>query len=198
MSYTDYIWDLGGTLLDNYQTSALAFQHVLREDFNVDVGFKAIYDALRVSTEFAVDKFAADLPGFIQLYKTREVADLRSPILFPGAIAVLDAIVKQGHRNFMISHRDDHVIEILKAANISQYFTEVVTASNGFDRKPGPQSIQYLLDKYQLKQAVMIGDRNIDMLAGEAAHIDTIYFNAVDDQTNVTHKITCLTDILSL
>lgn len=198
MSYTDYIWDLGGTLLDNYQTSALAFQHVLREDFNVDVGFEAIYDALRVSTEFAVDKFAADLPGFIQLYKTREVADLRSPILFPGAIAVLDAIVKQGHRNFMISHRDDHVIEILKAANISQYFTEVVTASNGFDRKPGPQSIQYLLDKYQLKQAVMIGDRNIDMLAGEAAHIDTIYFNTVDDQTNVTHKITCLTDILSL
>ena len=44
----------------------------------------------------------------------------------------------------------------------------------------------------------MIGDRNIDMLAGEAAHIDTIYFNTVDDQTKVTHKITCLTDILSL
>ena len=198
MSYTDYIWDLGGTLLDNYQTSALAFQHVLRADFAVDVGFEAIYDALRVSTEFAVTQFAADLPEFIQLYKTREVADLRSPILFPGAIAVLDAIVKQGHRNFMISHRDDHVIEILKAANISQYFTEVVTASNGFDRKPSPQSIQYLLDKYELKQAVMIGDRNIDMLAGEAAHIDTIYFNAVDDQTKVTHKITCLTDILSL
>lgn len=197
MSYTDYIWDLGGTLLDNYQTSALAFQHVLREDFAVDVSFEAIYDALRVSTEFAVSKFAADLPKFIQVYKKREVQDLRSPILFPGAITVLDEIVKQGHRNYMISHRDDHVNEILEAAGISKYFTEVVTASNGFNRKPSPQSIQYLLDKYQLKNAVMIGDRNIDMLAGEAAHIDTIYFNAVDDQARVTHKINSLTDILS-
>ena len=58
MSYTDYIWDLGGTLLDNYQTSATAFQEVLLEDFGINVAYDAVYDALRVSTEFAVSQFA--------------------------------------------------------------------------------------------------------------------------------------------
>jgi phosphoglycolate phosphatase-like HAD superfamily hydrolase len=69
MSYTDYIWDLGGTLLDNYQTSATAFHDVLLESFGVNVGYHAVYDALRVSTDFAVSQFAAGLPDFVAMYK---------------------------------------------------------------------------------------------------------------------------------
>ena len=199
MSYTDYIWDLGGTLLDNYQTSAKAFQHVLMQDFGITASFDEIYNALRISTEVAIDQFASELPNFKDLYKKREVQDLKHPVLFPGASEVLAAIVKSGNRNFMISHRDDHVIDILKAAGISDYFTEVVTANNGFARKPSPDSINYLIHKYQLKQAVMIGDREIDILAGKQANIETIYFNSADQlDINATHNINSLTDILNL
>lgn len=199
MSYTDYIWDLGGTLLDNYQTSAKAFQHVLQQEFGITASVDDIYQALRISTEVAIDQFASDLPHFKDLYKKREVQDLKHPVLFPGAREVLAAIVKSGNRNFMISHRDDHVIDILEAAGISHYFTEVVTANNGFDRKPSPDSINYLINKYQLKQAVMVGDREIDILAGKQAGIDTIYFKS-DDQldVNATHNINRLSDILTL
>lgn len=199
MSYTDYIWDLGGTLLDNYQTSAKAFQHVLMYDFGIKASFDDIHKALRISTAVAIDKFASDLPRFKELYKKREVQDLSQPVLFPGAGDVLAAIVKDGKRNFMISHRDDHVLDILEAAGIAHYFTEVVTANNGFERKPSPDSINYLLNKYHLKHAVMIGDREIDMLAGQHANIDTIYFNS-DDQPEVsaTHKINQLIAILKL
>ncbi len=31
MKYHDYIWDLGGTLLDNYETSTAAFVETLAE-----------------------------------------------------------------------------------------------------------------------------------------------------------------------
>lgn len=199
MSYTDYIWDLGGTLLDNYQTSANAFQHVLRQEFGIAASFDEIYKALRISIDEAIDQFASDLPDFKALYKQREVEDLRHPVLFPGACDVLAAVVKSGKRNFMISHRDDHVLDILKAAGIDNYFTEVVTANNGFARKPSPDSINYLLHKYQLKQAVMIGDREIDILAGKQAHIDTIYFNSGEQaDVEATHKIAQLIDILEL
>ena len=199
MSYTDYIWDLGGTLLDNYQTSAKAFQHVLMHEFGITASFDDIYNALRISTEVAIDQFASELPHFKDLYKKREVQDLKHPVLFAGAGEVLAAIVKSGNRNFMISHRDDHVIDILEAAGISRYFTEVVTANNGFARKPSPDSINYLINKYQLKQAVMIGDREIDILAGKQANIDTIYFHSADQlDVNATHNINRLSDILTL
>ncbi|MDR1605752.1 MAG: HAD-IA family hydrolase [Streptococcaceae bacterium] len=199
MSYTDYIWDLGGTLLDNYQTSATAFGAVLAEDFGLEVSYEAIYQALRVSTEFAVAQFAADLPDFTAIYKKRESKALRDPVLFPDAAHVLATIVAAGHRNLMISHRNHQVLDILKAAGIAEYFTEVVTASNGFARKPNPESIQYLLAKYQPRRPVMIGDRAIDILAGQNAHIETIYFASNDQETvQATHHIKTLADILTL
>ena len=199
MSYTAYIWDLGGTLLDNYQTSATAFQEVLLEDFGVNVAYDAVYDALRVSTEFAVSQFAAGLPDFTASYKKREAQTLTTPVLFPDAERVLATIVQSGHRNFMISHRNDQVLEILETAGIAAYFTEVVTSSNGFARKPSPDSIHYLLDKYSPAQPVMIGDRDIDILAGQNAGIETIYF-APENQEMVqaTHHVTQLLDILKL
>ncbi|GAB2022644.1 hydrolase [Pseudolactococcus yaeyamensis] len=199
MSYTDYIWDLGGTLLDNYQTSATAFHEVLREDFGVNVDYQVVYAALRVSTDFAVSQFAAGLPDFTAIYKKREAQTLTTPVLFPDAERVLATIVQSGHRNFMISHRNDQVLEILAAAGISSYFTEVVTSSNGFARKPSPNSIHYLLEKYAPVQPVMIGDRDIDILAGQNAEIDTIYF-APENQEMVkaTHQVTQLIDILDL
>lgn len=199
MSYTDYIWDLGGTLLDNYQTSATAFQEVLLEDFGINVAYDAVYDALRVSTEFAVSQFAAGLPDFTTIYKKREAQTLTKPVLFSDAERVLATIVQNGHRNFMISHRNDQVLEILETAGISAYFTEVVTSSNGFARKPSPDSIHYLLDKYAPEQPVMIGDRDIDILAGQNAGIETIYFAPENQETvKATHHVTQLLDILDL
>ncbi|GAX47208.1 HAD-IA family hydrolase [Pseudolactococcus reticulitermitis] len=199
MSYTDYIWDLGGTLLDNYQTSATAFHEVLLEDFGVNVDYQAVYAALRVSTDFAVYQFAAGLPDFTAIYKKREAQTLTTPVLFPDAERVLATIVESGHRNFMISHRNDQVLTILAAAGIAEYFTEVVTSSNGFARKPSPDSIHYLLEKYAPGQPVMIGDRDIDMFAGQNAEIDTIYFAPENQETvKATHHVRKLIDILDL
>jgi phosphoglycolate phosphatase-like HAD superfamily hydrolase len=199
MIYTDYIWDLGGTLLDNYKTSATAFKSVLLEDFGVNVVYTAVYDALRVSTDFAISEFAASLPDFRTIYKKREAQTLTTPVLFPDAACVLATIVEKGHRNFMISHRNQQVIGILKAAKIDQYFTEVVTSDNGFARKPSPDSINYLLNTYHPSHPVMIGDRAIDILAGQNAKIATIYFASDDKETvQATHEITRLADVLTL
>lgn len=199
MTYTDYIWDLGGTLLDNYHTSAAAFSAVLREDFGVHVVDEAIYAALKVSTDYAVSQFAATLPDFINRYKIREAQALRTPVLFPDAKAVLADIVQMGHRNFMISHRNRQVLSILQAAGISDYFTAVVTADDGFARKPSSESIQYLMTTYALVKPVMIGDRAIDIAAGQNAQIETILFAPEATETvAATHQVTQLKTILNL
>ena len=180
MDYENYIWDLGGTLLDNYESSSHAFAATLWSMAERVVLRTDVYDALKVSTAYAVEKFASDLPGFLEEYKKLEAEELEKPILFSGAKKVLT---------------------ILSAAEIGSYFTEVVTADNGFKRKPAPESINYLLSKYKLnpKKTVMIGDRSLDIEAGNAAGVETIYFDSSNDsiqsvKTSHTTKNVLLTN----
>ena len=79
----------------------------------------------------------------------------------------------------MVSHRNDQVLELLAKTQIANYFTEVVTASSGFKRKPDPESMIYLRDKYHITSGLVIGDRKIDVEAGEAAGLDAYLFNNV-------------------
>lgn len=183
MDYENYIWDLGGTLLDNYESSSHAFAATLWSMSERVVLRTDVYDALKVSTAYAVEKFASDLPGFLEEYKKLEAEELEKPILFSGAKKVLKSLSVNGKKNFMISHRNHQVLTILSAAEIGSYFTEVVTADNGFKRKPAPESINYLLSKYKLnpKKTVMIGDRSLDIEAGNAAGVETIYFDSSND-----------------
>ncbi|MCD6631782.1 HAD family hydrolase [Lactococcus cremoris] len=183
MDYENYIWDLGGTLLDNYESSSHAFAATLWSMAERVVLRTDVYDALKVSTAYAVEKFASDLPGFLEEYKKLEAEELEKPILFSGAKKVLASLSVNGKKNFMISHRNHQVLTILSAAEIDSYFTEVVTADNGFKRKPAPESINYLLSKYKLnpKKTVMIGDRSLDIEAGNAAGLETIYFDSSND-----------------
>ncbi|WEV60344.1 HAD-IA family hydrolase [Streptococcaceae bacterium ESL0729] len=197
MKYDDYIWDLGGTLLDNYETSAQAFERTLKK-FGISVSHQEIYDALRKSTDYAVDKFAGSVPGFLASYKEEERLSLEKPVLFDGASQVLAAIKAAGGKNFMISHRNNHVLDILKAAGIDKFFTEVVTSDNGFPRKPDPKSILYLVDKYEMTRPVMIGDRKLDIEAGKNASVPTIFFSSDQEDTDASYNVKNLKEILSL
>lgn len=180
MKYHDYIWDLGGTLLDNYETSTAAFVETLAQ-FGITQDHDQVYAALKVSTAFAIEQFAPSIEHFLEIYKENEARELEHPVLFDGVPALLQEISDQGGRHFLISHRNDQVLEILAKTGIAPYFTEVVTASSGFKRKPNPESMIYLRDKYQITSGVVIGDRNIDVEAGKAAGLATHLFKNVKE-----------------
>ena len=52
------------------------------------------------------------------------------------------------------------------------------------ERKPSPEAIEYLMEKYKIKpeEAIMIGDRELDILSGKNAGIHTCFF---DDQGGI-------------
>ena len=181
MDYQDYIWDLGGTLLNNYETSTAAFVETLA-GFGIQANHDDVYKALKISTPYAVAQFAPNIPAFLQTYKVNEARELAHPVLFEGAADLLKNIVAQGGRNFLISHRNDQVLEILDKTGISGYFTEVVTSNRSFKRKPNPESMLYLKDKYQIENGLVIGDRSIDTEAGQSAGFATYLF---DDMENL-------------
>lgn len=61
MNYQDYIWDLGGTLLDNYELSTQAFVQTLAF-FSLPGDHDAVYQKLKESTAIAVAMFAPNEP----------------------------------------------------------------------------------------------------------------------------------------
>ena len=193
-----YIWDLGGTLLDNYEISTAAFLEALTE-FGIPASHDDVYEALRVSTEHAVAKFAPTVPGFLERYRELEAPHLEDPILYPGVPAVLAAVTAAGGANYLVSHRDNQVLNILKQADIAQYFTEVVTKDSGFARKPDPAAFNYLITKYELPRdlTATVGDRPIDIEAGQAAGIATICFGPVCTHPGPTICIDTLTDLIT-
>ena len=55
----------------------------------------------------------------------------------------------------------------------------MVTSSSGFKRKPDPESMMYLREKYQINSGLVIGDRPIDIEAGQAAGLATHLFTSI-------------------
>jgi len=195
--WRNFIWDLGGTLLDNYENSATAFVQALQE-YGVPSDHDGVYAALRVSTDHAIELFDPEMPGFLERYRQLEAEYLAEPILFAGVPEVLAAVVAAGGQNFLVSHRDNQVLDILAQAGIKDYFTEVVTKDSGFPRKPDPTAFNYLIAKYHLDPAltVTVGDRPIDIEAGVAAGISTIYFDPPRTLDIATRSIDALPDLL--
>ena len=134
---------------------------------------------MKISTPYAIAQFASGIPQFLQTYKANEAIELAHPVLFEGASELLKKIIARGGRNFLISHRNDQVLEILEKTSIAAYFTEVVTPNSGFKRKPDPESMIYLREKYQINSGLVIGDRPIDIEAGQAAGLATHLFTSI-------------------
>ena len=178
MKYHDYIWDLGGTLLDNYETSTAAFVETLAQ-YGIEQEHDRVYEALKVSTAFAIEKFAPNIEDFLENYKENEARELEHPVLFEGIPELLKDISDKGGRHFLVSHRNDQVLEILEKTSIAAYFTEVVTSNSGFKRKPDPESMMYLRENYQISSGLVIGDRPIDIEAGQAAGLATHLFTSI-------------------
>lgn len=111
--------------------------------------------------------------------RKKEALGLQNPILFEGAKELLQEIQSHGGRHFLVSHRDRQVLTLLDQTGIAPFFTEIVTADEGFPRKPDPASMLYLKEKYQIQNGLVIGDRPIDIEAGKAAGLATYLFDSM-------------------
>lgn len=106
--------------------------------------------------------------------------------------------MEKGIENYIYTHKSKNAIEILSRLRIEKYFSEVVTSSNGFQRKPHSEGVDYLMNKYQLEKdhTYYIGDRNLDVEVAINANIKSINLTQPSSEINV--NISKLTDIYAL
>lgn len=174
MNIKNYIWDFDGTLFDTYPVMLSALKQAITKH-----GIQYDCELERFVKEKSIRQFADQYgtQAFLDDYHQIETELQQAPTYYPEIPMILKTIVKRGGQHFVVSHRDDKTYAYL--GELRPLFTEIITSDHHFARKPNPESLCYLIDKYQLdrNETVMIGDRPLDILAGQHAGIKTILFD---------------------
>jgi phosphoglycolate phosphatase-like HAD superfamily hydrolase len=179
------IWDVDGTLFDTYPAIAQSFQAAAR-----DLGAAASYDEVIRLAQVSVDHCVTTLSNtyalpadqleelFAHHYQT--VAPEDQP-LFAGVEAVCEHIRSRGGLNLIVTHRRRAGLDRLLATHrLTDYFTDITSNDDAFPRKPDPVAFNVLIERHQLpREATLgVGDRDIDVLAAQAAGLRAALFGA--------------------
>ena len=197
----NYIWDFDGMLFDSYPHSAMAFLKVLREDGR-DGDLGEIQALLEVTIGHAMDVFSLtprQRARFREFENDFEAAPLTVP--YPNTCRVLEELAKRGGRHFLYTHRDkESAFYYLRRFHLLELFSGFVTSDDGFPSKPAPDAILYLMDQYGMdpQNTLMLGDREIDVLAGNNAGVFSCLYAPKEKETCAHFQIRDIAEVLTL
>ncbi|WNZ92054.1 HAD-IA family hydrolase [Streptococcus iniae] len=195
----NFIWDFDGTLVESYE-AIIEVLNLLYDNYQLPFDLNGVSD-------FIIENSIGEL--LEQLSKEHGLPLLTLKIFFnheqeardhmislmPGAKDLLDYATGKGIRHFIITHKGSTTEQVLTRLGIKQYFTEVITATSGFARKPDSESFDYLLKKYKLdkSQTFYIGDRPLDREFAENSKVMSINLREASSEKNIA--INDLSDI---
>ncbi|HEM3561629.1 TPA: HAD-IA family hydrolase [Streptococcus suis] len=197
-----FIWDLDGTLLDSYEAILAGIQETYEQyelPFDREEVRKYI---LRYSVKDLLvrdaDKYGLNSDELNRVRATSLKEKNTQIPLMTGARDILDWTVEQGIQNFVYTHKSDNAFQVLEDLGVRHHFTEILTSDSGFARKPGPEALLFLIDKYGLEKehTYYIGDRLLDVETAVNAGIQSI--NLEIDGIKENKKITNLQEIVEL
>lgn len=194
--YRVFIWDFDGTLYDTYPHTVRAYVETL-SDYGI-VGDAAGIEriARRSLGELQRDleaRYALPREYFAKV-ETRALeyalADARP---FDDARLFVEEVAEEGGKNMLFSHRDKSAVDILRAGDFWRYFSDALCAGDpDFAWKPSPDGINALLHRNgaERSEAIMVGDREIDVASGANAGIDSCLIMPYDitADTAATYK----------
>jgi len=176
-------WDLDGTIFDTYPAITYAISKSLNE-MGFSVALNVIDGLSRLSIDHCMEtlaqRFKLDLEllhaKFAESY--REISPAKQ-IPFLGVRDVCHWIHQQGGLNVIVTHRRvQSTQELLEFHNLSSCFDDILSAEQGYPRKPDPAMIFAALEKHTLlaDETLMVGDRELDIQSGLAAGVHTCLF----------------------
>ena len=190
MRFKHLIWDYDGTLFDSYPIMANAFEDTLKE-YGIIEPANAIMSFLKVSMgdteKHYGEKYQLDDAFWERFAVLKKNAEMENTKPFDGVIELCNAVCEHGGKNYLLTHRGESAIYFMGKYRLLTKFTELITSEQNFPRKPSPEAILYLMNKYEFSRddAIIIGDRDIDILSGNNAGIHTCYFTNQDDKSNI-------------
>lgn len=176
------IWDFDGTLFDTYPVMTEAMVSYLKT-LGIDVSYETVYGKMKVAMSHLTNSLKEEYnldDDFIERYKdhlrTMEEGTFKP---FDGAIEILKKVNEKRSVNHLYTHRGLSAIRVLTDYDVIDLFEGLITRENGFERKPSPDAINYLIEEYKIDKdhAIMIGDREMDLLSAKNAGIKSCFFH---------------------
>lgn len=199
LKYDHFIFDFDGTLSESYAAFVKAAM-ITAKKYGVPTDEKKFYHLLK--------KYST-----VRLFNTFELGEERDTAyaefmalakeilakeaeMIEGTVELLEFIRARGGKSYIYSHSGEVVLANVKRWGIEEYFTDYMLGDKTYPRKPAPDALLVLVDRHSLdlSRSVMIGDRDIDVLAGKNAGMDGIL---IDDENfypdlEVTYKVDSL------
>lgn len=176
-----FIWDMDGTLVDSYP-AIIPLVKSFCEEFGADYSDDFIYSYIMSSSvgnmiDELAEKTGQDPAPFKERFNRLNDNHIDSVKASLHADETLSALTKYGC-HFIYTHRGASCRAILENTGLSGYFTEIVTALDGFPRKPAPDAVLYLIHRYNLDpgKCFYIGDRPMDVQTAANAGIRSILY----------------------
>jgi phosphoglycolate phosphatase-like HAD superfamily hydrolase len=186
--FRNIVWDVDGTLFDTYPAIAMAFQAALN-DCGKGASLDWIEGLAKISLSHCVATLANEYhlneesigQAFGEHYDHVRPEEQRP---FPGVTTVCEYICGIGGKNVIVTHRGhESTNELLVANHMTHYFAGCLARDDGYPKKPHPAAFEAILKIQNLprEETMTVGDRDIDILAGQAVGIFTCLFGLGTD-----------------
>jgi len=179
------IFDADGTLFDSYEAIVNVLL-LVSENHNCNYTYEQIRQIVlnfdsRYFLKMLADEYNLDFDELVIERKNTD-EDLSLITLMPNTKQMLEGLVKKDIELFIYTHRGPSVMQVLKMHGIEGYFKEVIDSSYGLKRKPDPEGIDYLLEKYELNKenTFYVGDRRLDIEVSINSNIKSVFYNSAN------------------
>ena len=174
-------FDLDGTLIDSRGDIAASVSFALVSLGANSVSKEKVTSMVGAGLLKTVEMAVNDSGFFIDVTKAKELTvDYygKNPVVFTymyeGVKEGLKKLYESGFVIALFSNKLQHLCEkILEILEIRDYFTYIIGALSGYEMKPNPQAVHFMLNNSNspANHSYMIGDSDIDMETGYNAGI---------------------------
>lgn len=195
----NYIWDFDGMLFDSYPHITKSFQLAM-----ADFGREADYDEAKALFEISFHtayEFYGVTDEIIEKHHYYDrIYDLEPVVIpFENTYKALEKLTQSGKKNYLYTHRGHKSSQYyLEKYDMAKFFSGFVDSDMEFPPKPAPDAVNYICETYELdkSESVMIGDREIDVMAGKNAGISGCLFTK--DKEHETKADFIINDIIDI
>ncbi|MBO0453450.1 HAD-IA family hydrolase [Candidatus Enterococcus murrayae] len=176
----NYIWDFDGTLYDTYPIMLKALMKTFKE-FGIKKNEATVYRKIKEESirQMIID-WQLPVPDFDKHYHAHELIDNKASYPFEEAKETLKKLQEKDGQHFILTHRTvDSTWNLLKRDALDSLIVSIIGSDSNYPRKPDPSAINYFIEEYHLdpQKTVMIGDRKLDIEAGNNAGVQTVFFD---------------------
>ena len=190
------IWDLDGTLIDSYGVIVNSLYQIYHEK-GVEIDKKEILrvcinESVSAFIKQAETQFGIPFDALKDRYSNISHQEVLNIKAMEHAIEIMDYLHSNGFKNYVFTHRGVTTEIVLKNVKLFKYFDYIVNSQDGFARKPDPEGLNYIIDKFDLDRdnTYYVGDRPLDIECANNAHIKSIMFIPAYSPAKPTNKET--------